>query len=212
MRFLRWLTVVLAVLAPAMPAAHARQFGHLTGTAVARVRLLEQQHQGHHQGVDVHARRLATKSDAHDSWAKKCAAYCKTCANPDVQKDAGKKKTTKTKKTAKDTGQWKSGRMTYYWGSEPDLGYGTGDVGACDNALRPFKSVAVPERLWPKLRGRTVHIKGVCTACVVDDMCRGPECKDLDVYVGWTNDDGYDGIKAVQYKIGNQVKNHPCLK
>lgn len=208
MRFLRWFTVVLAVLAPAMPTAHARQFGHHHSGNVTGFQLLQQ------QGVDVHARHLAWKSDAHDSWEKKCAPVCenklKECKSAKEKAKASKK----NKKPDTDTGQgpWKNGRMTYYWGSEPDLGFGTGDVGACDNALRPFKSVAVPEKLWPKMRGRTVQIKGVCTACVVDDMCRGPECKDLDVYVGYTNDDGYDGIKNVQYKVGNPVKNHPCLK
>lgn len=209
MRFLRWLTIVLGVLASTtVPTTHGRQLGHHAGNATG-FQLLQQ------QGVDVHARQLAWKSDVHDSLAKQCSEYCnsmakKACKNPDAPNKSSKPKP-KTKPET-DTGQWENGRMTYFWGSEPDLGYGTGDVGACDNKLRPFKSVAVPEKLWPKLKGRTVHIKGVCTACVVDDMCRGPECKDLDIYVGYTNDDNYDGIKNVQYKIGKQVKNHPCLK
>lgn len=210
MRFLRWLTIVLGVLASTtVPTTHGRQLGHHAGN-VTGFQLLQQ------QGVDVHARQLAWKSDVHDSWAKKCTELCesmgKQCVNPDDGAKTKKETKKETKKPKSDTGQWKNGRMTYFWGSEPDLGYGTGTVGACDNKLRPFKSVAVPEKLWPKLKGRSVQIKGVCTACVVDDMCRGPECKDLDVYVGDTNDKGYDGIKKVQYKFGKQVKNHPCLK
>lgn len=203
MRFLRWLTVALAFLAT----THARPQVFDANTTLDLQR-----------GVDVHGRQLAWKSDVHDSWVRKCIDVCydmglDACRNPDTKKGTSKTAQKKKKKQDDnvDTG-WKQGQMTYYWGSEPDLGYGTGTVGGCDNPLKPFKSVAVPQRQWEDMRGRTVSIKGVCTACVVDDLCAGPACKELDLYVGNTNPNKYDGIKDVQYKIGKRVQNHPCLK
>lgn len=99
--------------------------------------------------------------------------------------------------------------MTYYWGSEPDIGFGTGNVGACDNKLVAGKSVAVPAAKWNELKGRRVSIEGVCDDCVVDDMCKGPGCKDIDMYVG-NKQGGKDGIKSVKYSVGEKVAGHKC--
>ena len=104
-----------------------------------------------------------------------------------------------------------NGQMTYYWASEPDIGYGSGNLGACDNQLVAFQSVAVPKARWGELKGRVVSIEGVCERCVVDDMCAGPGCKDLDLYVGTDNSEGYDGIESVRFRVGKQVPGHPCL-
>lgn len=103
------------------------------------------------------------------------------------------------------------GKMTYYWASEPDVGYGSGPLGACDNPLVPFESVAVPVARWEELKGREVEIEGVCERCVVDDQCAGPSCKDFDLYVGERNDDGYDGVVPVRFRVGPRVPGHPCV-
>lgn len=108
-----------------------------------------------------------------------------------------------------DTGT-QNGQMTYYWASEPDIGYGSGNLGACDNPLVAFESVAVPKARWEELKGRAVEIEGVCDRCVVDDMCAGPGCKDLDLYVGTDNEGAYDGIVAVRFRVGDRVPDHPC--
>lgn len=193
MRFLRWLTVALALL------------------STTQARQLNTTHDL--QGVDVHGRQLAwKKSDAHDSWVKKCMDLCDDMGRACKAPEPATKKKPKSEPDKDDDTGWKRGQMTYYWGSEPDLGFGTGTVGACDNPLKPYTSVAVPKRQWEELRGRTVSIKGVCAACVVDDMCAGPDCKELDFYVGSKNTKGYDGIKDIEYKFGKRVKNHPCLK
>lgn len=109
-----------------------------------------------------------------------------------------------------DTGT-QNGQMTYYWASEPDIGYGSGNLGACDNPLVAFESVAVPKARWDELKGREVEIEGVCERCVVDDMCAGPTCKDLDLYVGHDNEEGYDGIESVRFRVGRRVPGHPCV-
>ncbi len=101
--------------------------------------------------------------------------------------------------------------MTFYWGSEPELGYGTGDQGACDNDLRPMKSVAVKHSNWERYKGSRVVIEGYCCDCVVDDYCLGSGCKDLDLYVGNKNSGKYDGVKSVKYAFGDKVRGHPCL-
>lgn len=106
------------------------------------------------------------------------------------------------------TGEWMSGKMSYYWGSESDKGYGTGNKGACDNQLRANKSIAVRQSEWSKYKGRRVEIQGVCTDCQVDDMCAGP-CQELDMYTG--NNKGGDGIKSVKYRFGDRIAGHPCL-
>lgn len=107
---------------------------------------------------------------------------------------------------------WSKGQMTYYWGSEPDVGFGSGPVGGCNNQLEAYKSVAVPQRHWDELKGRTVAIEGTCDDCVVDDMCAGPQCVDLDLYVGWENSDGKDGRKDVRFKFKDRVEGHPCVE
>lgn len=89
--------------------------------------------------------------------------------------------------------------MTYYWAKEKNKGYGTGPMGIRDNRLVPFKSVALKGALGPKYFGRTVEIQGM-GSYRVDDQCDGPGCKDVDMYVGLTQN-GYDGIKPICYKI-----------
>lgn len=115
------------------------------------------------------------------------------------------------KRRGRKEGGWKKGKMTFYWGSEEDVGYGSGAVGGCDNPLEAHKSVAVPQRRWDELKGRTVAIEGTCDDCVVDDMCAGPDCADFDLYVGWKNDGGYDGRKDIRYKLKERVDGHPCV-
>lgn len=102
--------------------------------------------------------------------------------------------------------------MTYYWASEPDIGNGSGALGACDNKLVAGKSVAVPASKWNELKGRRVSIEGVCDDCVVDDMCEdeaGGKCREIDLYVGKTQN-GHDGIKNIKYTIGEKVAGHKC--
>lgn len=107
------------------------------------------------------------------------------------------------KEHAKTKAKGKGSRMTFYWASEPEKGFGTGDVGACDNKLVPMKSVAMREDLFYKYKGRQVHIPGYCEPyCVVADMCKGPGCQEFDFYVGTHKKKGYDGVPQITYTMG----------
>lgn len=194
MGFMKWFVVALGTLAAiTSPAAAARSMASEVFGNVSRIGA---------GGADVHDRQLQWKADVHDSWQRDCIRMCmahKSCADlPDPGGGGG-------------GGGWKKGKMTYYWGAEPDQGFGTGPKGGCDNALRPLKSVAVPQARWKQLRGRRVRIQGVCDECVVDDLCAGPGCREFDLYVGYDNTNKYDGVKDIKYKVGGRVKGHPCL-
>ena len=101
-----------------------------------------------------------------------------------------------------DRGSWGTGKLTYFWADEPDVGNGTGSLGAGGKKLVPMRSVAVKKALWKKYEGRSVEIDGMGTFSV-DDYCddtHGGDCKDIDLYVGKTQG-GHDGIKSIRYRF-----------
>ena len=97
-------------------------------------------------------------------------------------------------------GEWKSGQMTYYWASEPELGNGTGPMGTRDNRLVAMKSIALKGSLADANFGRRVEIEGMGSDFVVADKCLGGGCKDIDLFVG-QNSGGHDGVRPIRYRF-----------
>ena len=98
-----------------------------------------------------------------------------------------------------DEGNWMDGFATYYWASEADVGYGSGDRGSNGAKLVPHFSVAVKgSDKFEKHEGHFLEIKGKGIRRV-DDYCAGQGCKTLDLYVG-RDQDGWDGVDKIEYR------------
>lgn len=104
-----------------------------------------------------------------------------------------------------------TGWMTHYAGSEADKGHGTGTTGYMGTRLRANKSIAVKQSKWKSMGCRRVKIGG--KTYVVDNVCRGPTCRDLDLYLGDRVSESQinkRGVKRVTYDVG--TKDSACIK
>lgn len=94
---------------------------------------------------------------------------------------------------------WQTGEATYY------MSYEGGPVGAGGKRLEAFKSVAVPLSQFKKREGAWVEVRGIGTFRV-DDACAGGGCKDLDIFVGDSEEnarrlpDWEEGNMPIQYR------------
>lgn len=96
-----------------------------------------------------------------------------------------------------------TGKMTHYAGSEEDLGFGTGTLSYMGTKLQANRSVAVKKGKWNSMGCRRVKV-GKKTY-IVDNVCGGGGCRDLDLYLGDNVDDAEiarRGVKTVKFKVG----------
>lgn len=104
-----------------------------------------------------------------------------------------------------------NGQMTHYAGNQKNKGYGTGKIGYMGTTLQANKSVAVKKNKWNAMGCRTITMGN--KTYIVDNVCEGPGCRHLDLYLGHkvsNREIAARGVKSVKFKVGK--RSAACMK